>query len=119
MVRRRRRLRLTGTLIVGLAVATFAACGGPDKPGSVGGFLPPCYGPGPDLNLTPTRVVEVYQDGNLVKRQAFRSDGNHKTYEIELPPGRYEVKGPGIEPIPVRIESGHRVTVDLPLPPCA
>ena len=117
MVRRRRRLRLSGAL-VGLALVAFAACGGPGKSGSVGGLLPACYGPGPDRNLAPIRVVEVYQDGDLVKRQAVHNDRDHQTYEIELPPGRYDVKGPAIAPIPVRIESGQRVTVDLPLPVC-
>src|SRR5262245_23455644 len=115
---RRRRLWLSGTLIVGAALVALAAFGGPEKPGSVGGFLPACYGPGPEMNLAPSRVVEVYQDRDLVKRQAFRNDRDHQYYEIELPPGRYDVKGPGIAPIPVRIESGERVTVDLPLPTC-
>lgn len=118
MVRRRRLLQLGGMPIVGLALVTSAACGGPEKPGSLTGLLPACYGPKPDLNLTPTRVVEVYRDGELVKRQAFRNDRDHQRYEIELPPGRYDVKGPGIAPIPVRIESGQHVTVDLPLPQC-
>jgi hypothetical protein len=88
------------------------------EPGSVGGLLPACHGPGPDLNLAPTRVIEVYLDGDLVQRQTFRNDRDHQTYEIELPPGRYDVKGPGIPPIPVQVESGQRATVDLPLPQC-
>ena len=106
-------------LIVGLALVTFTACGGPDKPGSVGGLVPPCNGPGPDLNLTTTTVVEVYQHGSLVRRQTFRNNLDHLTYEIELPPGKYDVKSPGIDPIPVRIKSGQRTALDLPLPPCA
>jgi hypothetical protein len=105
-------------LIVGLVLVSFTACGGPDKPGTVGGLLPACYGPGPDLNLSPTRVVEVYQHGDLVKRQTFRNDREHMTYVIELPPGKYDVKGPGIDAIPVRIKSGQRATLDLPLPQC-
>jgi hypothetical protein len=104
--------------IVGLALMMFTACGGPARPGTVGGLLPACYGPGPDLNLSPTRVVEVYQHGVLVRRQTFRNDRDHMTYEIELPPGKYDVKGPGIAPIPVRIKSGRRAILDLPLPQC-
>jgi hypothetical protein len=63
-------------------------------------------------------VVEVYQNGNLVKRHAFRSDNDHQHYEFELAPGSYDIKGPGIAPIPVRVKSGEYVTADLPIPPC-
>jgi hypothetical protein len=60
-------------------------------PGTVGGLLPECYGPGPDMNLTPSRVAEVYQNTELVKRQAFRSDHDHQHYEFALAPGSYDI----------------------------
>jgi hypothetical protein len=61
------RSRLAGTLPVVVAAVFLVTCGAQDpEPGKVGGCLPPCYGAGPDLNLTPSRVLEVYQDGKLV-----------------------------------------------------
>jgi hypothetical protein len=70
------------------------------------------------MNLTPSRVVEVYQDGKLVRRQSFRSDNHHGEYEFELAPGNYDVKGPGIAAIHAQIKSREHTTVDLPIPPC-
>ncbi|WP_132189469.1 MULTISPECIES: hypothetical protein [Kribbella] len=60
----------------------------------------------------------MYQNGNLVRRQTFRSDKDHQQYEFELAPGNYDIKGPGIAPIPVRVKSGEYVTADLPIPLC-
>jgi hypothetical protein len=114
-----RRSRLSASVFAGVGALALAACTAqPSGAGTVGGMLPSCYGPGPDMNLTPSRVVEVYQNGNLVKRQTFRSDKDHQHYEFELPPGSYDIKGPGIAPIPVRVKSGGQVTADLPIPQC-
>lgn len=110
---------LAASLFAGVAALTLAACAAqPSGPGTAGGLLPSCYGPGPDHNLTPSRLVEVYQSGNLVRRHAFRSDKDHQHYEFELAPGSYDIKGPGIAPIPVRVKSGEYVTADLPIPQC-
>lgn len=101
-----------------LLALSVAACDASDAVGTVGGQLPPCYGPGPDMNLTPNRTIEAFRDGHLVKSQTFRSDIAHLTYELELPPGRYEIKAPGIAGIPITVEPHRRATLDLPLPTC-
>lgn len=118
-VARQRSLQLAAALVLGSAAVSLAACATPPSvPGTVGGILPACYGPGVDMNLTPSRVVEVYQDGMLVKRQSFRSDKHHTEYKFELSPGTYDVKGPGIAAIHAQVKSGEHTTVDLPIPPC-
>lgn len=110
---------MAARLMVSVTALSLVACSGPGSgPGLVEGFLPACYGPGPNTNLTPTRIVEVYLNSKLIKSQAFRSDRDHQRYEFELAPGAYEVKGPGIAPIRVQIKSSERVTADLPIPPC-
>jgi hypothetical protein len=96
-----RPVRLTASVVAGVAALALAACTAqPSGPGTVGGLLPSCYGPGPDLNLTPSRVVEVYQKGDLVKRETFRSDKDHQHYEFELAPGRYDIRSQGLRRSP-------------------
>lgn len=80
--------------------------------------MPACYGPGPDLNLIPTRSIEVYRDGTLVKNETFPSDRDHQTYELTLPAGRYSLKVSGIAPIEVRVSPHQHAVLDLPLPAC-
>jgi hypothetical protein len=119
MTHQARRARLSAAVVAGVGALALAACTAqPSGAGTVGGMLPSWYGPGPDMNLAPSRVVEVYQNGNLVKRQAFRSDKDHQHYEFELPPGHYDIKGPEIAPIPVRVKSGQHAAADLPIPQC-
>ncbi len=113
------RARAAAALLVGTSTVSLAACGArATGPGTVGGFLPSCYGPGPDLNLTPSRVVTVYQDGKLVKSQAFHSDDDHQHYEFELAPGSYDIKDQWTPPIHVQVKSGEHTTADLPTFSC-
>lgn len=89
------------------------------EPGTVGGALPTCYGPGgPEHNLTPTRVVEVTQAGKLVLRETFPSDKAHTTYELELAPGEYDLAIAGLDKIHVEVRAGERTIANLPAPLC-
>jgi hypothetical protein len=116
---RRAARSLAAVAAIGAVILSLGACDAPaTHPGTVGGDLPTCYGPGPDLNLTPTRVVEVRQAGKLVTREAFRSDHTHLTYELELAPGEYDLAIPGHESIHVQVRSGERTVADLPVTPC-
>jgi len=105
-----------------LAACVLVGCGDtaptPTQNGLVVGALPACYGPGPDLNLTPTRLVQATRDGKVVKEQVFPSDNDHQTYELSLPPGEYNISVPGVRAVRVTVRPGQTSTADIPIPAC-
>ncbi len=74
----------------------------------------PCYGPGPDLSLTPIVVVTVAQHGKVVATIRVQDTRLQPTYRLELPAGEYQIHGSKWREGSVRVLSGRTTTADLP-----
>ena len=119
------RARLIGS--VALACGLLAACSGqsesrPQPPANaiLTGNIPLCYGPGPDLNLTPTRHLTVEQSGRLVTSDEVVATRTQHTYRLTLRPGTYDVRADfGLPTAHVTLTGGSTTSLDLPGIGCA
>lgn len=112
--------RILAGVAAGAAMGlTLGACGSSPASGSgtVTGQLPLCYGPGPNLNLTPTTAIEVRQSGHLVETKTFPSDAHHQRYSLTLPAGTYEFRA-NLTSISVTINADSSAQADFPQPGC-
>jgi hypothetical protein len=101
-------------------VCVLSACSHPaTRRGTVTGRLPLCYGPGPDINLSPTATIETYRSGRLVSTDTFPSSEQHPTYTLSLPAGSYDlhVVRQG-DTLHVHVKSGVQTRADWPQPTC-
>jgi hypothetical protein len=103
-------------LVCGLLCTTFVAGSSPisGRPGVVTGQIPLCYGPGPDLNLTPTVVVTVTGDGIQTISMTLPDTDDQHTYLLQLPAGNYRIRAGGWPARPVHVAAGMTTTADLP-----
>lgn len=83
-------------------------------PGVVTGVVPLCYGPGPDMNLTPTLVVVATQQGSTTATVTVPATRAARTYRLSLPPGAYAVRAGSWPSVAVTIRAGGTSVVDLP-----
>jgi hypothetical protein len=87
--------------------------------GVLTGSVPTCYGPGPNLDLTPLVTVDVHQGNHLVTSGKFRSSNAVHTYRFVLPEGSYRLAtSPGGKPIFATVTAGHTRHADLPPTSC-
>lgn len=101
-------------LVGSAALLTLGACSGPaGQEGTVLGTLPLCYGPGPNTNLLPLVTIRTYREGRLASENSFRADREaHRTYELRLPPGRYELRTEGLQRS-VAVRAGQQTRADF------
>jgi hypothetical protein len=104
---------------VTLALVLGSGCSTGPATGVLTGSVPTCYGPGPDLNLTPMVSVDVRQGNRLITSGRFRStDAVHK-YRFVLPVGRYQLaSSPGGKPIFATVAAGQTRQANLPIMEC-
>ena len=84
--------------------------------GVVFGVIPPCYGPGLNMNLMPVAVVEAVQGGRVVASRSFHVSDQHDSYDLTLTPGTYVLR---LRDAPhtqrsVQVLAGKRTHFDLP-----
>jgi len=83
-------------------------------PGAVTGQLPLCYGPGPDLNVTPTVDVTATRDRIRTISVTFPDTNDQHTYHLQLPAGDYQIRAGAWPARRVHIAAGMTTRVDLP-----
>jgi hypothetical protein len=87
---------------------------GDAAPGVVTGQVPPCYGPGPDSNLTPIVVVTAARHGTVAATVKVVDTNEQHTYRLVLPPGQYQIRASAWPERSVRVRSGRTTRADLP-----
>jgi len=108
-------------LVAALGVTVELAAGGcstsdpAPASGAVTGTVSVCYGPGPNLNLTPIVTVPAVQGGRTVATIKVPDTRGQHVYRLTLPPGNYEIR------VPIRggrvsahVDSGRTTTADIP-----
>ena len=80
----------------------------------VSGQIPLCYGPGPDLNLTPTVVVTAARDGIVMVSVTLPDTDDEHTYHLRLAPGDYQIHAGSWPARSVHVAAGTTTTADLP-----
>jgi hypothetical protein len=105
-------------LVAVLGLGLEAGCGQTAGTGIVTGRLPLCYGPGPNLNLTPTVVVQAFASGQLVRRRTFKASKRHGRYELSLPQGQYQLRA-GSQSVRATVRAHGLVHADFRQPGCA
>jgi hypothetical protein len=110
-------------LVLGTSVACTASPS--PKPSTVGergtivGDAPICYGPGPNMNLTPHVTIRATpMNGGTPTVIHIATSNAHHSYRMTLPPGAYRISTySGTVNVTVRAGTTHR-GVDLPQPGC-
>lgn len=117
---RRLALGLVSIVAVGGGLAWSADSAGPGgasraaPPGTLTGSVPLCFGPGPDLNLTPTLAVVATQRGMTKATVTVPATVAAHAYQLSLPAGAYTVRA-GVSPArEVEVRAGVVTVVDLP-----
>jgi hypothetical protein len=110
---------LAGVVVVGGPLFTSVHRHGASGPAAVGsgvvtGQVPLCYGPGPNLNLTPTVTVTALQNGRVVRATSVKDTSEQHTYKLELPAGDYQIHAGQWPAHRVVVEAGSTSHVDLP-----
>jgi len=103
-------------LVAGGELAWRAHTSGASVPSSSGvltGSVPLCYGPGPDLNLTPTLVVIATQNGTTKAAVTVRATEATHSYRLTLPAGTYAVRAGSWPPRQVEVQRGTTTVADL------
>ena len=87
--------------------------------GVVTGFVPTCYGPGPDTNLRKVNVVEVRQQGHLLQSVRVPTDNAHHEYRLSVRSGEYRLKLSDVpRELAVSVSAGQTVRADFPAMTC-
>ena len=122
----RRRRRLTAVTAAGLALVAATGWGlaqrtsgsgssvAPVVPGVVTGQVPLCYGPGPDMNLTPTLLVVATEQGSVKAALTVTATLESHEYRLTLSPGTYAVRAGSWPARQVTVSAGVTTVVDLP-----
>jgi hypothetical protein len=97
-------------------IATGCTHAGPSGRGVVSGLAPLCYGPGPNLNLSPTTVIHAMpKSGGPVSSIRVTTNKKQRTYRITLVPGVYTIGVAGGRTTTVTVKAGKTLTgMDLP-----
>ena len=115
---RRLALGLAATLAVASGLAYSSGPGGAVSDGrSVGvlvGSVPLCYGPGPDLNLTPTQLVVAAQNGETKAAATVPATTTAHSYRLSIPPGTYLIRAGKWPTRKVDVQPGTVTVADLP-----
>ena len=82
--------------------------------GTLSGNVPLCYGPGPDLNLTPTLTVVAAQNGTTTASVTVPASVSAHTYRLTLPAGTYTVRAGAWPARVVDVPAGATTVADLP-----
>lgn len=82
--------------------------------GALAGNVPLCYGPGPDLNVTPTLKVIASQNGTAKGSIIVPASVSAHTYRLTLPAGTYTVRAGAWPTRKVEIHPGDTTQADLP-----
>lgn len=117
-------LGLASILAVGSGLAWLADSSDASGPGSsvsgatpsglLTGSVPLCYGPGPDLNVTPTLVVVATQNGKTKATVTVPATVAAHSYQLSLPPGTYTVRAGAWPTREVKVRAGAVTVADLP-----
>jgi len=116
-------LGLVSILAVGSGLAWVAAVSdsgpisavsGATPSGLLTGNVPLCYGPGPDLNLTPTLVVVATQNGKTKATRTVPATNAAHSYQLSLPAGTYTVRAGAWPTREVTVRAGAVTVADLP-----
>jgi hypothetical protein len=113
------------TIAVGVALLSFvlAGCTGAsvDRHGSpivssgvLSGSVPLCYGPGPNMNLTPILRVTAEREGRVVASVRVPATDVRHSYRLSLPAGTYLVKAGSWPARQITVHAGSTTTADLP-----
>lgn len=81
------------------------------------GDLPLCYGPGPNMNLTPRVTIKVYRGAELVLARTFPDSEQHPTFELSLAPGDYGLLAQG-QKVHAHAMAGTTTRADFRQPNC-
>jgi hypothetical protein len=121
---RRLALGLASILAVGSGLAWWADSSEASGPGSavsgatpsglLTGSVPLCYGPGPDLNLTPTLVVVATQNGKTKATVTVPATVAAHSYHLSLSPGTYTVRAGAWPTREVKVQVDAVTIADLP-----
>ncbi len=123
---RRTRVRLVSACVVAsalvLAVIVFgSALGDGDRSatstaraGAIGGNVPLCFGPGLDMNITPTLMVVAAQHGETRATVTVPATTAAHAYRLSLPPGTYTVRAGAWPARQVTVRAGETTAADLP-----
>ncbi len=82
--------------------------------GTLTGTVPICYGPGPNLNLTPTLLVMAAQNGTTEATVTVPATTSAHSYQLSLPPGTYAVRAGAWPTREVQVQAGKVTQADLP-----
>lgn len=105
---------LTAWVVAETTAASVGSSVGPAVPGAVTGQVPLCYGPGPDMNLTPTLVVVATQQGSTASTVTVPATLAAHTYRLSLLPGTYAVRAGSWPSAAITVRAGLTTVVDLP-----
>ena len=87
---------------------------GPSTSGTLSGNVPLCYGPGPDLNVTPTLTVVAAQNGTIKASVTVPASISAHTYRLTLAAGTYTVRAGAWPTREVDVQAGATTVADLP-----